>query len=155
MIPGTGSDSASYNNERVVELECLDGGPPARRQANDLRAVFTPGKVLTPTLLPRVKQRNFLTSFRVDTLPFRLLVPVTRRARQARILSGGHSPVGTRNNVVNLALEAAEPYRGLAILAAVIGSLADQLTESSWNSWTRHWRRSATGFQVGSSAPAA
>lgn len=55
MMAGLNPDCTRSYDQRMIEPQSFDGSMATWRQADDLRAVFTPGKVLMPTLLSGMK----------------------------------------------------------------------------------------------------
>ena len=96
--PGT---AHGYGND-VVELDSNDRGAAASRLSNDLRTIFTPGKVLLPLLHPGIEQwRNFLCQ-RINSLMLDAFVTVAQRASQPEILLITCSTQSAGHNVLYL-----------------------------------------------------
>jgi len=100
---------AGCDDERVVQLERLDGRPSARGQPYEPRPVFTPGKVIRPMLVARVKKRDLFSRFRAYCVGPGLFIAIVRRTRQTHILRCGRPITGAGDDVIYFALDAAEP----------------------------------------------
>ncbi len=58
-VPSCGDPvTASLDSYKVIQLQCHNRGPSARRQSNNLNAVLAPPKFGPPILKPRIKELN-------------------------------------------------------------------------------------------------
>lgn len=129
MRPDAYPECPSGHDQGIVHVERSGGRPAHRRQADDLRAVSAPGKVVAPALLARIEERSFQPGFGISGVSSCLLVPVAASACQAEVVLGRDPLARAQNNVVRLATEAAQLLGGPAILAAASGSLADKVAQ--------------------------
>lgn len=98
----TGSDPAASGNHNgwVIELQSEDGGPTGRRFSLNASAIPTPGEMVLPGLLARMKQRNPLTSEGVKGIGLIRLKLIARATSQTNIFKSCRSLTRQRQNVV-------------------------------------------------------
>jgi hypothetical protein len=89
------------DNLFMVQLQCDNGGAPARRETHDARAVLAPSKVFRPSLGSRVEETDAPTGLRVAGMRLRSLEFIARVAGQAQIILACEPAYGLRPNVVN------------------------------------------------------
>jgi hypothetical protein len=122
-------DRASRDHERMIELQRGRCSAPTGGQPDDECAILAPCEMFAPVLPAGIEQRRLLTRFGVNGVSVGLLVPVAGGAGQAQVAGFRRSVFGLGNNVVNLAGQAARPFGGLAIFAAALSTVTDQLAQ--------------------------
>lgn len=131
-------DSTRSDDQRPVEFECGSRRSTTGCQANNLRTVFIPGKMVSPTLRTRIIQRDDLSRHRIDSFRSVEFEPVARGAGQTKVFGGGCATPGKRYDVVYMAQLSAEPFGDLAILTSVMRTLTHQPDEVPGQPICRH-----------------
>jgi len=122
---------ASRHNIRIVHLQRVHRGTANRRQANDIRSVLTPAKMVIPGLCAGIKQPHLSTGFRVKAVRMRPFIAVAPGARQAEIAGICAAATGEGNDMLDVHLGATEVLGRLAIFTAVLRPRRDLLTASA------------------------
>ena len=76
MPAGHDPTAARLQEELVVKAKSNDGGSPASGLANDLCSILTPGEVISPGVLSRVKQWNRFAGININGMRLNAFVPV-------------------------------------------------------------------------------
>lgn len=84
-----------------IELEHCDCCTPRRGQANDLREIFTPRKMIAPTVLTRMKQRHRYTGYGINRYYFNRFMGIASLACQGEIVSNGRTVCVAWNNMLD------------------------------------------------------
>lgn len=109
----------------AIHLQHRYSGPPDRRQPSNFSCFSIPGKVVTPALLLRMKERgNGLGPWIYSRLAIGL-VAIARRAGQAEILKNGSACRRERHNVLKLKGSDSQRLCGTAIGTAVGKAIAN------------------------------
>ena len=104
---------------KAVHVERANGCSTDRRRAHDFRAIFTPGAMIRPGLLMRVKQRDLILRHWVwGSLALRLET-IARWTSEAEIAKDRVAVGGTGNDVLNLKRRGRHGFRGLTVGATM------------------------------------
>jgi hypothetical protein len=85
---------------RIVDSEDVYGRPADRRPANQVRTV--PFEMIAPPFLPRVKQLNDLSSYRISARDVRAFAPIATSAGKGKILERSLTAMLDRQNVIDM-----------------------------------------------------
>ncbi len=86
----------------VVEFQRDNSRPARGGQADNLRPILTPPKVLVPALLARVKQGSLLVSDRIETVRLDAFVTVAQGTGEPEVVLGGRPTRSDRDDVLNV-----------------------------------------------------
>lgn len=125
MPTDTDPDGTGRDRQRAVYLQQFNGRSTDRCQAAYGRAIVTPCEVIVPGLAPRIEQGNDLACFRIERLRSIELVSVTGATGQTQVVFCCHATQGAGKDVIDLGGLPRQPFRGLAVLAAMLGPRAD------------------------------
>jgi len=114
-----------HDRDHVIQMERHHGCPAGWGYANNLHSAGTPGEVVTPILLPWIKQPNLLASKRINRIYPRALEPVTHVAGEPEIVFIVGAPIGPWKDVVDFQWREYVTLRALAIPAPMAGLYAD------------------------------
>jgi hypothetical protein len=115
------------NQLRAIHPQCLNRRLTSWCQRDDFCRIFTPGKVLAPRLMLRVKQSDSLTALLGNACLSIRFVTITTRTSQAEVMRFGFTPRAPRDNVIDFKNGDAERLSGLTIGAAM-SELGSDLT---------------------------
>jgi hypothetical protein len=85
----------------AVELKSFDGSASDRSDANDARAVWTPTKMVSPSVAARMKKTGTHTCLGVKSFSLCLLVVVAEVTGETEIIKVICAAATARNNMVN------------------------------------------------------
>lgn len=114
-----------FNHRLIVEAQRHNGSPPYWLQSYDMSSTIGPGKVVGPTVLAWVKQRNKVARQMVEGMGTVALELITAVTRGGEIASFVCTTDGPGNDVVNHERYTRHPPRRLAVLATVTSFLED------------------------------
>ena len=86
MLTDGAEGATEIDQSLPVEFQDMNGGPPGRRQAEHLREIFAPGKVITPSLLSRMIKRHAPLGERVYACNLRVLGTVAALAGESQVI---------------------------------------------------------------------
>ena len=98
MLVGANQYPAQVDYTGAVQAQGIDGRAACGRQADNQGKVIVPLKMILPTLLARMKKRNFLTAAWISAGRLAVFMPVATRAGKAR-LSGSLVPPSARGRM--------------------------------------------------------
>jgi hypothetical protein len=91
-----------------------------RAYSNDLGEVWTPGKMLEPTLSSWVKQVLGFSSCQIDRRDLGMFVPITAEATPSKVIECGLSTKNTRDDVFNGKTFSSKGFRATAIFTVIL-----------------------------------
>ena len=119
------------HHARTIHRQCLDGCPSYDRFAKGVTAIVTPAKMSVPTLLPGVEQSHAASCLGVLPCDVKTLCVVAHRARGAQVVQFGLTTHRPRNNVVDFERFGTQLLLQLAVFAAELRSLGNELAKTS------------------------
>ncbi len=136
----TGRDpvGARQHGAREIELQGNHGRSTTWREADNLRPIRRPGKMLRPPLAARIKERNGLLRYRIKGFRLVVLEVVAIAAREPEIVFLVGTAGSARNNVFNLQQGVDVALRGQTVAAPIAGLHADSLSNLLRYVWPSH-----------------
>ena len=119
------------HHARPIHRQCLDGCPSYDRFAKSVTAIVTPAKMSVPTLLPGVEQSHAASCLGILPCDVRTLRIVAHRARVAQVVQCSLTTHRPRNNVVDFERFGTQLLLQLAVFAAELRSLGNELAKMS------------------------
>jgi hypothetical protein len=117
--------TAHPNHLRPIHPQRPDRRSASRRQTDDRSSVVTPGEMVGPIVLVRMKQGDILLRDRIERRCTIRLVSITGRARQAEILEFGSASCRSRDDMLEFKNRDGQVLWSLAIGAPVRESTAN------------------------------
>lgn len=130
----------------TIEMEHVDGHSTDRRQAQDQRKIFIPGKMVIPAVLTRMKEGTGRTRDWLGGNDASSLVLVAALTAECQVLRCSRSPETTRQNMINGEGVCGVLFLSAAVFAALPRTLRYQATQLGRNMLVRHVR--GNGSQV-------
>lgn len=102
------------------------------------RPVTVPLKVISPTLLSRMKKRNHCTCVGVGSLCANALMTITALTGQRKVIQGGRAALTVGENVFDSKHIGRVGFLALAIFTEVFGATRDGIAKTLGNVDFRH-----------------
>ena len=121
-----------------IQIQVRDRGASYGSQAAEIKIIGTPGKMLTPIVLPRMEERNRLMRHRIKRIRFVVLRTITTLTRERQVFfSRWATPAVGQNMFHGKRLGGAE-FRTKAVFADFSRTLLDQLSQTARNAPSTH-----------------
>jgi hypothetical protein len=127
MVASLHPNCAGIDAEFIIEQQRLDGRPPNAGFRQDLGAICTPGKVLRPTVLAGLKERDNSLRLWIHRLRQYTFSLIAESAGKPQIVILVCAAFCTRNDMLNRERDATYLFLGLAIAATMLRLFSNPL----------------------------
>ena len=103
-----------------------------------MKVVGTPGKVLMPVILPRVKERNHPGCGRIRSVSLVVFGAVTSLTGQSKVVFGAFASVALRHDMFDGMQLSGTEFRADAVLAIADCIAPDQPPQAGWYAFFSH-----------------
>ena len=131
MLPIFPQDQSQVHYASPVQLQFFNGCPAGWRQAEHLRKIFTPFKMLLPRIYSRIVKRRKLAGYRVCPMRENVFLVVAQLAGISKVQQDSQPAQAKWKDVLGGKDIGTISFLGKAIFAAAFGSLPNHFFETA------------------------
>ena len=121
--------AAKMNDAFTIQIKCADGSAACGSQADEVKRVETPGKMLVPVIASRMKEPHYLARAGIKGMRFIGLGTVAALTGQSKVICGACAASTFRSDMLNgMQLGRAE-FRAETIFAISQRAAPDQSSQ--------------------------